>query len=185
MMSTIESETKSHMEKACQHLKDELSNLRTNRPSPALLENISVEAYGTEMKIRDLGSVSVVDGRQLLISPFDPQTAPMIRKGIEKANLNVQPHLDGNVVRVSIPEMSEEVRKGIAKEAKEKAEKAKITIRECRRKANDTVKKLKSDGEIAEDEQKRSEKQVQELTDDFCKQIETLYVAKEKEILSV
>ena len=184
-MSIIENETKSQMEKAFGHLKEELSNLRTNRPSPALLDNVPVEAYGTEMKIRDLGSVSVVDGRQLLISPFDPQTAPMIRKGIEKANLNLQPHLDGNVVRVSIPEMSEEVRKGIAKEAKEKSEKAKVTIRECRRKANDTVKKQKSDGEIAEDEQKRSEKKIQELTDDFCKQIEALYAVKEKEILSV
>lgn len=184
-MSTIMDDTKQNMQKTLEHLQEELNNLRTSRPNPSILDTVMVEAYGAEMKIRDLASVSVSDGRQLLVSPFDPQTAPMIGKGIEKANLNLQPIVDGNVVRVPIPEMSEELRKEIAKDAKDKAEKAKITIRDHRRKANDLVKKQKADGDISEDEQKKSEKKVQELTDEYCKKADTLFVEKEKEILSV
>jgi len=182
---SIMDEAKQNMEKTLEHFADELKHLRTNRPNPSSLEGVSVEVYGTEMKIRDLASVSVADGRQLLVSPFDPQTAGPIGKGIEKANLGLQPVVDGNVVRISIPPMSEEVRKQIAKDAKEKAERAKVTIREHRRKANDLIKKQKSDGEITEDDQKKNEKLIQELTDQFCKKVDEHYSQKEKDILEV
>lgn len=178
-------EVKQSMQTALDHLADELKNLRTNRPNPSVLETVRVEVYGSEMKIRDLGSVSVSDGRQLLVSPFDPQTVGPIGKGIEKANLGLQPIVDGNVVRVPIPPMSEELRRDIAKEAKDKSEKAKVTIRDHRRKANDHVKKQKADGEISEDEQKKNEKLIQELTDQFCKKVDELYTEKEKDILEV
>ncbi len=178
-------ETKQNMQKALDHLREELSNLRTGRPNPGILDSVVVEAYGAEMKIRDLATVSISEGRQLLVSPFDPQTAGMISKGIEKANLNLQAILDGNVVRVPIPEMSEELRQEIVKDAKDKVEKTKVVIREHRRKANDLAKKMKSSGEFSEDEQKKAEKKIQELTDDYCKQADTLFASKEKEILAV
>lgn len=182
---SIMDETKSNMQHALDRLSEELKNLRTNRPNPAVLDSVSVEVYGAEMKIRDLASVSVSDGRQLLVTPFDPQTAGPIGKGIEKANLGLQPVVDGNVVRVPIPPMSEDLRKQIAKEAKDKSEKAKVTIRDHRRKANDHVKKQKSDGEISEDEQKKNEKLIQELTDQYCKKVDELFAQKEKDILEV
>ena len=178
-------ETKKHMQSTLDHLGVELKNLRTNRPNPSVLDSVVVEVYGAEMKIRDLATVSVADGRQLVVTPFDPQTAGPISKGIEKANLGLRAIVDGNVVRVPIPPMSEDLRKEIAKEAKDKSEKAKVTIRDHRRKANDMVKKLKADGEISEDEQKKNEKLIQELTDQFCKKVDELYTQKEKDILEV
>lgn len=178
-------ETKKNMQSALDHLADELKHLRTNRPNPAILDSVVVEVYGAEMKIRDLASVSISEGRQLLVTPFDPQTAGPIGKGIEKANLGLQAIVDNHVVRVPIPPMSADLRKGIAKEAKDKSEKTKVIIRDHRRKANDMVKKKKSDGEISEDEQKKNEKLIQDLTDQFCKKVDELYTLKEKDILEV
>lgn len=178
-------DVKRNMQKAIDHFSDELRNLRTNRPNPAILDAVSVEIYGTEMRLRDLATVSVSDGRQLLVSPFDPQTVGAISKGIEKANLGLQSIVDGHMVRVPIPPMSEELRKEIAKDARDKSEKTKVSIREFRRKANDTIKKLKTSSEISEDEQKKTEKKVQELTDQYCKKVDELYTQKEKDILEV
>lgn len=108
-----------------------------------------------------------------------------IAKSIEKANLNLLPAVDGHIVRVPIPPMSEERRKEIAKDAREKGERTKVTIRDVRRKSNDLVKKQKGEGDITEDEQKKNEKLIQELTDKYCKQVDELFAAKEKDILAV
>ena len=159
--------------------------MRTNRPSPSMLDNVAIEVYGAEMKMRDVATVAVADGSQLVVTPFDPSTANSIAKSIEKANLNLMPAVDGHVVRVPIPPMSEERRKEIAKDAREKGEKAKVTIRDFRRKANDQAKKEKADGEITEDDLKKNEKLIQELTDQFCKKVDELYSAKEKDIMAV
>jgi len=183
-MSTID-ECKANMDKALEHYKEELKALRTNRPSPSMLDNVSLEIYGAEMKIRDVATVSVADGNQLVVTPFDPSTANSIAKGIEKSNLNLLPAVDGNLIRVPIPPMSEERRKEIAKDAREKGEKAKVSIRDMRRKANDQIKKQKSDGEITEDDVKRDEKLVQDLTDKSCKKVDELFSEKEKDILAV
>ena len=178
-------DVKKTMQKVLDHFQDELKSLRTSRPNPSILENVVVEIYGSEMKIRDLGSTSIIDGRQLLVTPFDPQTAAAIAKGIDKANLNLQAIVDGNMIRVPIPPMSEEIRKNIVKDAKKKAEDAKVIVREHRRKANDLAKKQKGAGEISEDQLKKSEKTIQEYTDQFCKKIDELYTAKEKDIMEV
>ena len=182
---TVMDEAKQEMQKTLDHYQEELKNLRTNRPSPSMLDSVTIEVYGTAMRLRDLATVSVTDGNQLVISPFDPNNANSIAKGIEKANLNLLPAVDGSIIRVPIPPMSEERRREIAKEAKEKAEKTKVSIRDHRRRANDLVKKKKSDGEISEDEQKKSEKLIQEHTDKFCKQVDDFFAAKEKDILEV
>lgn len=175
---------KAKMNESLEHFKKELRNLRTNRANPGMLDSVQVDVYGSQMRIRDLGTTSVGDGRMLVVTAFDPQTAGPISKAIEK-QLGFNPILEGNIVRVPIPPMSEEVRKEIAKQAKQEAEKAKVSIRDIRRKGNDLLKKQKSDGEITEDIQKKSEKQIQDLTDDFCKQIDQLAKEKEKDILEV
>lgn len=182
---SIMDECKENMVKALDHYKEELKGMRTSRPSSSMLDSVSLEVYGTPMRMRDVATVAVADGNQLVVTPFDPSTANSIAKGIEKANLNLQPAVDGNVIRVPIPPMSEERRKEIAKDAREKGEKTKVTIRDVRRKANDLTKKQKSDGDITEDDLKRDEKLIQELTDKFCKQVDELFAEKEKDILAV
>lgn len=183
-MSIID-ETKTKMQEAVDHLKKELSQLRSGRANPSMLDSVQVEVYGSQMRLKELATVTTPEPRQLLITPFDPQTAGPISKGIEKANLNVQPMLEGNIIRINIPPMDESMRKDIVKQGKKKTEDAKVAIREVRRKSNDTLKKQKADSEITEDEMKKGEKKVQELTDDFCKQVDDLFTVKEKEIMTV
>ncbi|MCY3974399.1 MAG: ribosome recycling factor [Simkaniaceae bacterium] len=185
MTEEIEQEAEQKMQRACDRLVDELSGIRTNRPNPSLLDSVPVEVYGSEMKIRDIASVSVSEGRQLIVTPFDTHNAGAIGKAVGKADLGLQGIVDGHVVRVPIPPMSEELRNALAKEAKDKAEKAKVTVRDHRRKGNDTLDKQKTSGEISEDAQKRGKKLIQELTDKFCKEIDRLYEEKARDILEV
>ena len=182
---SVPDQTKAKMQASVDHFKQDLKGLRSNRANPAILENVMVEVYGAQMRIKELASVSVPESRQLMITPFDPQTSAAIAKGIEKANLNLQPIVEGHVIRIMIPPMDENMRKEIVKQAKKKAEDSKISIRETRRKGNEQVRKLKADGEIAEDVMKKDEKSIQEYTDKFCKEIDDLFTAKEKEILTV
>ncbi len=173
------------MQATVDHYKTELKNLRSNRANPGMVDGVLVEVYGSQMRLKELANVTVPESRQLLISPFDPQTAGAIAKGIERANLNLQPVVEGHSIRINVPPMDESTRKQIAKQGKQKAEDAKITIREIRRKNNELVRKQKADGIITEDVMKKDEKTIQELTDKFCKEIDDLYTAKEKEILTV
>ncbi len=182
---SITDQTKSKMQAAVEHFKTELKNLRTNRANPGMLDGVVVEVYGSQMRLKELANVTVPESRQLLISPFDPQTAGAIAKGIERANLNLQPVVEGQSVRIHVPPMDEAMRKQIAKQGKQKAEDAKITIRDIRRKNNELVRKQKTDGTITEDVMKKDEKTIQDLTDKCCKEIDDLYTAKEKEIMAV
>lgn len=181
----IKDDAKQKMQKALDHYKEELKNLRTGRPSSAMLDSVVVEVYGGAIKLKELATTSVIDSNQLIISPFDAANVQALAKGIEKANLGLRPSIEGAIIRVPIPPMSEERRYEIVKEAKEKGEKAKIMIREHRRKSNDCLKKQKLDGEIAEDEQKKQEKCIQKLTDTFCKDVDDCFHSKEKEIVQV
>src|SRR3990170_6650456 len=182
---SVTEQTKSKMQAALDHFKTELKNLRTNRANPSMFEGVSVEVYGTHMRIKELASITAPESRQILITPFDPKTASEISKGIEKANLNLQPILEGHIVRINVPPMDEAVRKEIVKQGKKKAEDAKIVIREIRRKNNELIRKMKADGDVTEDVMKKDEKIIQELTDKFCKEIDDLFAMKEKEIMTV
>ena len=182
---SVTDQTKSKMQAALDHFKSDLKNLRTNRANPSMFEGISVDVYGTHMRIKELASITTPESRQILITPFDPQTASAISKGIEKANLNLQPLLEGHMVRIHVPPMDEAVRKEIVKQGKKKAEDAKIVIREIRRKNNELIRKMKTDGDVTEDVMKKDEKIIQELTDKFCKEIDDLFAMKEKEIMTV
>lgn len=182
---SIVNETESKMKNAIEHFKTELRNLRSGRANPSMLDSVVVEVYGTEMKIKELAQVSVSEGRQLLVTPYDPQIAGSISKGIEKANLSLRPILEGGHIRVPIPPLTEEIRKDVVKLGKKKAEETKVQIREIRRKSNELVRKQKTDNDITEDVMKKLEKQIQDLTDKFCKEVDQLFSEKEKDIMEV
>lgn len=181
----IAEQSKQKMHATIEHFKQELKGLRSNRANPAMLDHVHAEVYGSAMRLRELANITTPEPRQIMITPFDPQTANAIAKGIEKANLNLQPVVDGPVIRINIPPMDEAMRREIVKQGKKKAEDAKIVIREIRRKNNELAKKSKTDGLITEDVMKKIEKTIQEQTDKSCKEIDDLFHAKEKEIMTV
>ena len=183
-MSVLD-DTNKGMQAAIEHLKAELKGIRTGRANSGMVEGVTLEVYGTQMRLTDVASISTPEARQLLISPFDANNVHAIAKGIEAANLNLQPMVDGSVVRIKVPEMDTSVRQDMVKVAKRKCEEAKISIRNVRRDHNELVKKQKSAGEIPEDQMKSFEKKIQESTDKYCKIADDLTSEKEKEITTV
>jgi ribosome recycling factor len=184
-MSQIESQVKVAMQVALDHLKQELKALRTGRANASMLDKVVVEAYGARSSLKEISTVSVPESRQIVVMPFDISNLQAIRKGIEAANLGVNPMVDGKVVRIPIPPMDEAVRKQIAKQCKDLGEKSKVVMREVRRKYNELVRKQKADGIIPEDVMKKTEKTIQELTDRFCKDVDAVTAEKEKEVMTV
>ncbi|MBS0629634.1 MAG: ribosome recycling factor [Verrucomicrobia bacterium] len=182
---SVVNDTKYKMKEAVEHFKKELSMLRTGRANPAMFDTVPIEVYGTTMRLRELANITTPEPRQIAIHPFDPQTVGPIAKSIEKANLNVNPITEGTFIRINIPPLDENMRKEIVKQGKKKAEDSKIVVREIRRKGNDHVRKQKAEGIIAEDELKKAEKTIQDLTDEHCKIIDDLFATKEKEIMTV
>ncbi len=181
----IMDQTKSKMTAAIEHLKEDLKGIRTSRANPAMLDNVMVDVYGSLMRIKDVASITTPESRQLLITPFDVQTKGAIGKAIEKANLGVMPIVDGNVVRIKVPPMDDSVRKEMIKICHDRREKAKVSIRNIRRESNELARKQKNDGTLAEDLLKRYEKQIQDLTDKFCKECDDLAEKKEKEVSTI
>jgi len=183
-MEPIE-QAKSKMAAAIEHLKNELKAIRTGRANPAMLDSIVVEVYGSQMRIKDLASITAPEARQLVITPFDRSNIAVIGKAIEKANIGIMPIVDGNLVRIKIPPMDENMRKEMVKLCHKRREEAKVSIRNIRRDANEAIRKKKNDGEIAEDIMKKSEKTIQELTDKFCKEADDISEKKEKEVSTI
>lgn len=182
---SILDQTKAKMALALDHLKSDLKNIRTGRANPGMVEHVMVEVYGSPMRLKDIASITTPEARQLLITPFDPQNANVIGKAIDKANIGFTPIVDGNAIRIKIPPMTEELRKKMVKICHDEREKSKISIRNIRREANETARKQKADGEIAEDVMKKLEKSIQELTDKFCKEADDISEKKEKEISTI
>lgn len=173
------------MKDVIDHFKKELASLRTGRANPNMLDGVMVEVYGSMVPLKNLGNVTTPEARQILIAAYDPATAGPISKAIEKANLGIHPILEGHMVRINVPPLDESMRKKIVEQGKKKAEDAKVSTREVRRKANEQVRKAKADGDITEDEMKKAEKTIQELTDENCKVIDQLFATKQTEILKV
>ncbi len=178
-------DTKQRMQQALDHFKEELRGLRAGRANPGLLEPVTVEVYGAQMKLKEIATITSPEPRQLVINPFDAQNVQHIAKSIDKANLGVRAVVEGKTVRVMFPELTQDRRKDLIGQAHKKREECKVTIRNMRRDSNELVKKAKSGGIITEDDVKRLEKQIQELTDKSCKDADDLTVAKEKEISTV
>lgn len=184
-MTNIEAQVKSAMHAGLEHLKAELKTLRTGRANASILDKVHVELYGSHMPLKSLANVNVPEARQIVVTPFDHTSINAIAKAIEAANLGVNPMVDGKVIRINVPPMDEASRKRMAKQCKELGEKAKVAMREIRRKYNDFVRKQKNDGLIPEDQMKKAEKTIQDLTDKFCKDIDTTCADKEKEIMTI
>ncbi|KPK33219.1 MAG: ribosome recycling factor [Chlamydiae bacterium SM23_39] len=181
----IANEIKNDMQIAVDHFKKEISTIRTNRANPAMVEGIFVEVYGTKMRLKDLANITIPESRQLLITPFDINNIKIIAKAIEQANLNLQPKIETNSIRINIPPMDETIRKEMAKKCKKYGEDAKIAVREVRRKYNEILKKQKVKGELSEDMLRKEEKSIQDFTNRFCNEIDKIIVNKEKELLAI
>jgi ribosome recycling factor len=182
---SILDQTKKKMLDALEHLKNDLKSIRTGRANPAMLDQISIEVYGSQMRMKELATVTAPEPRQLLITPFDHTNKGAIAKAIEKANIGVMPIVDGNIVRIKIPPMDESMRKEMIKLCSKKCEEAKVGIRNERRHSNDLIRKQKSEGLLAEDEMKKLEKLIQELTDKSCKEADDISAKKEKEVSTI
>lgn len=173
------------MEKAVEFLKHEFSAIRTGKASPALVENIDVECYGSMMKLKQCASISSPEPRMLVVDAFDPSTVQAIEKAIRESNIGINPVVAGKVIRLPIPALSEERRRDLVKTCKNIAEDMRVRVRACRRDAMDGLKKSEKDGGITEDDLKGYEKDVQKLTDDFIKKIDETFTAKDAEIMKV
>lgn len=185
MTEEILMEAEERMQKAIEHVSHEFAGLRTGKASPALIEGVVVEAYGSQMKLKEVANVSIPEPRQLLISPWDISTMPAIEKGIQKANLGLNPAIDGKVMRLVMPEMSEERRVEVTKIARKVAEEGRVGVRHVRRDAIDQMKKLGKAGDLTEDDVSKGEKDIQKLTDSFTKKVDEFLDIKEKEIMTI
>lgn len=183
MKDEILSELRDKMNNSIDALKKEFVRLRTGRASTSLLDGIKVNCYESQMPIDQVASVSVPESRLITIKPWDQSIIKEIEKSILKSELGLTPMNDGKIIRISIPPLTEERRKELAKLAKKMAEEGKIAVRNHRREANEMFKELKNDKEISEDEMYKAQDEVQKITDDFITRIDAVTAEKEKEIL--
>lgn len=173
------------MEKAVHFLQHELAGLRTGKASPSLVENVSVEYYGVPTRLRELAGIATPESRLIVISPYDPTSLANIEKAILAANIGVTPVSDGRIIRIPIPELSEERRAELTKVAKRLAEDQRVAVRNVRREANEHVKSLEKNGKITEDEREEGLREIQKSTDEHVKKIDALLEAKHKELMAV
>lgn len=183
MKEEILSELRKKMGKTVEALKREFNKIRTGRATPALLQGIKVECYETQMPIEQVASISVPESRLITVQPWDQSIIGDIEKAILKSELGLTPMNDGKIIRITIPPLTEERRKELAKLARKMAEESKIAIRNQRREANEMFKELKAEKEISEDEFYKCQNDVQKITDEFIKKIDEVTAEKEKEIL--
>lgn len=183
MKDEILSELREKMDNSIGALKKEFLRLRTGRASTALLDGIKVNCYESQMPIDQVASVSIPESRLITIKPWDQSIIKEIEKSILKSELGLTPMNDGKLIRISIPPLTEERRKELAKLAKKMAEDAKIAVRNHRREANEMFKELKNEKELSEDEMYRAQDEVQKITDDFIAKIDSINADKEKEII--
>lgn len=175
----------SKIEKSLSVLKEDLATVRAGRANAALVDKVMVEYYGTPTPLKALANISVPEPRTLLISPFDPKSIPDIEKGINAANIGINPVNDGKAVRLQIPQVTEERRKELTKIVKKMGEETKVAVRNLRREANDKVKKMEKAGDFTEDDAKSTLDDIQKDIDKAVKSIDEIVAAKEKEILEV
>ena len=184
-MNEVIMESSDKMEKSVEAFKKELSKVRTGRASLSILDGISVDAYGSSMPLNQVGTITIPESRMLVIQPWDPQMLAAIEKAILKSDIGLNPIGDGKVIRLNIPQLTEERRKELVKSARKVAEEFRVAIRNIRRDAIETLKKLKKDKEISEDELFKFQDEAQNETDSYIKQIDEITVNKEKEVMEV
>jgi ribosome recycling factor len=185
MIDAYFKEVESKMHKCVEATQSEFASIRTGRASPALLDRLVVEAYGQAVPLKQVAGVSSPDSRTLLISAWDKGVVGEIRKAIEKSDLGLTPNIDGSTIRLVIPSLNEERRKELAKLVKKKAEDGRVAVRNVRHRSHDELKTMLKSSEITEDDNKRMQETLQKVTDRYVKEIDSLVVAKEKEIMEV
>ena len=185
MKTQIYQTTNEKMEKTISVLKEDLNTIRTGRANPKMLDKVTVDYYGTVTPVKQIAAISSPDLRTLQIQPWDKSSLHLIEKAIQVADLGVNPTNDGLIIRISIPQLTEERRKELVKQAQKMGEQAKVAIRNLRRDANDLIKKGEKDGSIAEDEAKKELDDIQKLTDDHIKAIDAVIATKEKDIKEI
>lgn len=185
MANSVLKDTESNMNKTVEIVKKEFASLRAGRATPALLDKIQVNYYGTPTPINQLANISVPEARLLVIQPWDKSSTPEIERAIMKSDLGITPANDGTVIRLSVPMLTEERRLDLVKVVKKKAEEGRVAIRNLRRDANDYLKAQQKGGEISEDDLRRQQDDVQKLTDRYIKDIDSLVATKEMEIMTV
>ena len=184
-MEEVKKNLEEKSKKSISVLKEDLNTVRAGRANPSLLDKVMVDYYGSPTPLKNLANIAVPDPRTLLITPFDPKSISEIEKGINVANIGINPSNDGKCVRLVIPQVTEERRKEITKTVKKMGEDSKIAIRNIRRDANDELKKREKAHEITEDELKKALEDVQKATDKTIKEIDEIVAAKENEIMEV
>jgi ribosome recycling factor len=178
-------EAEDSMEKAVEFMTHEFSSIRTGKASPALVENLDVEAYGSNMKLKQLALITTPEPRLIVIQPFDASTTRDIERAINESRLGIAPAVDGKIIRIPIPELSEERRRDLVKTIKQISEESKVRVRACRRDAMEAVKKMQKDGDLTEDDLRTSETEIQKLTDQHIAKVDQHVSSKEAEIMKV
>lgn len=173
------------MEKSVDYMVHEFSSVRTGKASPALVENVDVEAYGSSMKLKQVALITTPEPRLLVVQPFDASTVRDIEKALKESKIGITPMVDGKIIRLPVPELSEERRRDLVKSLKQMAEEARVRVRANRRAALDDAKKLQKSGELTEDGLRDLEDDVQKLTDKFVKSIDEHLERKEAEVMKV
>lgn len=173
------------MQKAEDFLKSEFAKIRTGKASPALVEDIRVDYYGTMTRIKELANITCPEARLIQIQPFDQSVVQAVEKAILKSDIGISPVSDGRILRLPMPDLDQQRRKDLAKQAKTKTEDVKVKMRNIRRDGNDTAKKAQKAGEMSEDQLKDMLAEIQKLTDDRIKQLEDLRAVKEKDIMTI
>ena len=184
-MSVDFKEYNKKMEKTLEHLGEEFGGVRAGRANAKVLDRISVEYYGSETPLNGVATISSPDARTLVVQPWDTKLLKDIQKAIQTSDLGINPQNDGRVIRLVFPQLTEERRKDLTKQVKKYAEEAKVAMRNIRRDGMDYVKKLKKNSEITEDEQKKAEKDLQDMLDKYIKKVDDVLAVKEKELMAI
>jgi len=185
MISDLKNRTRGGMDKAVEALRRDLSKVRTGRASVAILDDVRVDYYGTPTPLNQVGSLTVPEPRLITIQPWEKKLIPEIERAIQKSDLGINPTSDGITIRLAFPPLTEERRKDMVKQVKKMGEEGKIAVRNARRDANEALKKLLKDKAVSEDDEKRGEKEIQELTDDYVARIDKIVADKEKELMEI
>ncbi len=185
MVDEILEDAEARMDKAIDHLIGDFAGMRAGRANPAMVDKIMVNYYGAPTPINQLANINVPEARLLIINPWDKSSIADIEKAIMKSDLGINPNNDGNVIRLNIPQLTEERRKDLVKVVKKRAEDGKVAIRNIRREANDMIKASEKDKLISEDASKKGLDDIQKVTDRFIKDIDQILLQKEKEIMEV
>jgi ribosome recycling factor len=185
MINEVIEETRDRMGKSEKAFEKELTKVRTGRASQSMLDGVRVDYYGTPTQLPQMATVSIPESRMITVKPWDLSVIKEVEKAILKANLGLTPSSDGKLIRISIPPLTEDRRKQIAKSASKICEDYKVAVRNIRRDSNEMIKDLQKEGDISEDDNFKGQKLIQEMTDLYIKKLDSIFAAKEKEILEV